>query len=493
MRLVKEITPLLRRFSKDEKGNITLMMAISTVVILSAIGAAVDYSVVANADSRAQSIADASALTAAIHVKNHGNKPKNKTEGLIGKYTAKDLGYNVSGWVDGGAEGVNVDVSYNDADLEATVVVKGKTLPTFSQIMGHKTLKFGATATVKYSQVELKNPASIALVLDSSGSMAWDDKVDPDQSNDEFESTSRTPNAVSRNESLITAASSFMERLKPLEIGANGKRVVRTGLYAYNSQYQAGLSKPMKWGTLSTGRNSKLANLPANGGTNSSSAMEEVLKDIGKENQRHKNESGDGNPFKYVVLMTDGANNETHYGPAGCHTSNRPRHKHWQYKYRYSYYGYTYTEEVHSRFEPTYDPGYYRVEDWKEVQVGPGYDQDTTCEYTSVYDSATVGYCQSLASQGVKVFTIGYGLEPGYYHMRDSYPLDYSVNYDYTIYERYHVEIKKPVTDRAYAMLKSCADDSGGKFYAAKNAGELEKAFDNIGSDIVNEVIRLSN
>lgn len=490
---IREMKSLFQRYHRDEKGNMALTMSLSAIVILSAVGAAVDYSVVANADSRAQSIADASALAAAIHVKNNGNKPKNKNEGLIGTYTAKELGYDVSGWVDNGADGVDVEVIYDDDALEATVVVEGKTKPTFSQVMGHKNLNFKASATVKYSQVELKNPASIALVLDSSGSMAWDDRVDPNQSNDEYESSSRTPNAVSRNESLIAAASSFMERLKPLEVGANGKRVVRTGLYAYNSSYQAGLSKPMKWGALSTDRTSKLAKLPASGGTNSSAAMVEVLKDIHKEDQRHKNESGDGDPFKYVVLMTDGANNETHYGAGGCTTTDRPRHKHWRYTYQWYQGWYSYYEYSHSRFKPRHNPGRYEVEDWKEIEVGPGFDQDTTCEYTSAYDSATVASCQALAAEGVKVFTIGYGLEPGYYHMRDSSPRDYDVNYDYTIYERYHVEIKKPVTDRAYAMLQSCAEDSGGKFYKAKDAGELEKAFNNIGSDIINEVIRLSN
>lgn len=489
----KKMETLLRRFRRDEKGNMALTMALSAIVILSATGAAVDYSVVANADSRAQSIADASALAAAIHVKNNGHKPSNKKEGLIGSYTAKDLGYDVSGWVEKGAEGVDVDIAYDDTALEARVVVEGRTRPTFAQVMGYKNLPFKASATVKYSQVELKNPASIALVLDSSGSMAWDDRVDPVQSNDEYESSSRTPNAVSRNESLITAASNFMNRLEPLEIGANGKRVVRTGLYAYNTSYKSNLSSPLDWGTLSTGQNSKLAKLPASGGTNSSSAMAEVVSDMVGENQRHKNESGDGNPFKYVVLMTDGANNVTHYGSGGCQTFDRPRHKHWQYKYKDSYYGHTYTKQVHSRFEPRSNPGYYQVEDWKEVEVGPGYDQDTTCDYTSSYDAATVGYCQGLAAQGVKVFTIGYGLEPGYYHTRQSYPRDYDEQYDYTIYERYHVEIKKPITDRAYAMLQSCAEDSGGKFYKAKDSTELEKAFDNIGSDIVNEVIRLSN
>lgn len=489
----KEMKSLFRRYGKDEKGNMALTMSLSTVVILSAMGAAVDYSVVANADSRAQSIADSSALAAAIHVKNHGSKPKNKSEGLVGSYTAKELGYDVSGWVRNGAEGVEVDIVYDDEALEARVVVEGKTKPTFSQIMGHENLKFKASATVKYSQVELKNPASIALVLDSSGSMAWDDRVDPVQSNDEFESSSRTPNAISRNESLKLAASSFMDRLEPLERGSNGKRVVRTGLYAYNSRYQAGLSKPMKWGALSTGKNSKLNRLPASGGTNSSSAMVEVVKDFVKEDQRHKNESGDGNPFKYVVLMTDGANNETHYGAGGCQTFDRPRHKHWRYTYQWFEGWYSYYEYSHSRFKPRHQPGRYQVEDWKEIEVGPGFDQDRTCEYTSAYDTATVAACQALATQGVKVFTIGYGLEPGYYHMRSSSPRDYEVRYDYTIYERYHVEIKKPITDRAYNMLQSCAEESGGKFYRAKDAAELEKAFDNIGSDIINEVIRLSN
>ena len=64
----KEMKSLFQRYRKDEKGNMALTMSLSTVVILSAMGAAVDYSVVANADSRAQSIADASALTTAFMV-----------------------------------------------------------------------------------------------------------------------------------------------------------------------------------------------------------------------------------------------------------------------------------------------------------------------------------------------------------------------------------------------------------------------------------------
>jgi len=106
-----------------------------------------------------------SGIYAATYVRSHGTAPKNKDEGLIGQYTAKELGYNYSGLGQGDAEDVTVTISYDDLNNEATATVEGQTVPFFSQILGKDNLSFSAKSVVKYQNVSFKDPASIVLIL----------------------------------------------------------------------------------------------------------------------------------------------------------------------------------------------------------------------------------------------------------------------------------------------------------------------------------------
>ena len=87
------------------------------------------------------------------------------------------MGYEFKGWVEGGAQNVEVNVVYDDNAKEARVTVSGKTVPTFIQLLGQQNLAFSSEAVVSYLDIDDKHPASITLVLDNSGSMAWDDKI----------------------------------------------------------------------------------------------------------------------------------------------------------------------------------------------------------------------------------------------------------------------------------------------------------------------------
>ncbi len=479
---IKKFKSVSNRFKRNEDGQMALMMAVSAVAVISVMGAAIDFSVVSNADSKAQTIADSSALTAAIHVKNNGAPPTSKSEGLLGSYTAGELGYNISDWVRNGASGVNVDVRYDNVLKEVNVIVTGETKPAFAQVMGHQTLPFKAKSIVKYSDVELKDPASIALVLDGSGSMAWDDVVDNDPTNDETESVSTVPGAKSRNESLKSAAKLFMDKLEVIENSNTNQRILRTGMYVYHSSYDSSGSQKLSWGALDTGRNSKLNKLRKSGGTNSYAALKKAREDMTNENNVHLNEHGNGSPLKYVILMTDGVNSET---SKSCIDKPLGTHDHWE--------GWVWNNSKkesqkrvsESRFAPKYGWG------WQKKTVTND-DTIKECTSQSSRDASTIAECQTLANQGTKIFTIGYGLEPGHYHMRSTRWNDQTIENAGSVKEGYHVHLPQRLTDRAYSMLQTCAEISGGEFVAAKDAAELTAAFETIGTSIVNEVIRVA-
>ena len=174
----KSGTSLLRIFREDEGGNIALTFAVSAVAIMGCMGAAMDFSTLSNAEARSQAIADQTALSAAIFMKDNDRKPEEGDNGYTeGYHSAADLGYDFKGWVKGGADSVGVNVVYDDDAKEARVTVTGNTIPTFMQIFGKQAMNFKAESVVSYLQIDEKHPASIALVLDNSGSMGWDDKI----------------------------------------------------------------------------------------------------------------------------------------------------------------------------------------------------------------------------------------------------------------------------------------------------------------------------
>jgi len=112
---IRKRNGLLSRFRENEDGNVTIMFGISVVAVVGLMGAAMDYSTMSSAKARSQSIADQTALSAAIFVKNNDRAPKADEEGVVeGQHSASSLGYDFKGWVDGGAENVSVNVVYDD-------------------------------------------------------------------------------------------------------------------------------------------------------------------------------------------------------------------------------------------------------------------------------------------------------------------------------------------------------------------------------------------
>lgn len=476
----EKLRDLLRHFRKNEDGNIALTFAISSVAVMGCMGAAMDFSTLSNAESRSQAIADQIALNAAIFVKTYGRQPRpavgteggstggagsnpSSDEGYLDKsfktYSADELGYEFKGWVDGGAENVDVSITYDDANGEARVLVKGKTKPTFLQVLGHQNLNFEAEATAKYSEYDFYDPASVLMVLDNSGSMAFDDKPKYfDLTTGDWEDQ---PNTEPRIDALIRHSTNFYTALEKVagDQTATNKKILRTGMLSYNTGTLSARSVAMNWSVRSS--LNSLNNMVASGGTNSAPSLSTARSWMSGENKKHQNMHGQ-DPLKFVIFMSDGLNTSggstwikedgtgQWYGLRCTKTNKRG----WCRQYGY--------DTVESDTKPGFGYG------WEEGKWG------STADISSIAD------CNAMKEDEVTIYTIGFALSEGRY--------DTNGYFGYETDEQIDTETR----DKAYSFLSQCAS-SPETFLTAENASELEEAFERIGSDIQTEIIRLSN
>ncbi|WP_409433421.1 pilus assembly protein TadG-related protein [Litorimonas sp. RW-G-Af-16] len=452
MSIFNKTTALHRRFIDDEKGNMGLTFALTATVMIGLMGAAMDYSTLSNAHKRSQNIADSIALNAAIFVKNHGRAPENNEEGYMDgqKYSAADLGYDFKGWVAGGADNVDVKVIYDDNKKEAIVKVSGKTVPTFMQVMGKERLDFSTESVVSYMQVDEKFPASIALVLDTSGSMQWDDKF--------AETDGSSPDdAAPRIDGLKTSVKNFNRDLKRRLGQQNNQihRTIRMGMLPYSSEIITSGQVNMKWGFIG---NNKVNALTPSGSTNSNPPMAMAKTWLDGEEAKHRREATRNNedykePLKFVIFMTDGQNTVGDFEFIPDQESNR------FYAYK-SLFGKS-TRWWYSGSSP-YDGDF--QEGWLR--------RDT--------DRLTIDTCNDMNEEGIEVFTIGYALQVGLYNANNEY-------------DEYDTE---PVTHEmnaaAHALLAACATEAE-NFIEANDGEELVAAFDRIQNAIVEELIRIKS
>ncbi len=467
---------LLRRFRDKEDGNVAMMFAASAVVVVGCMGAAMDYSTLSNAQSRSQAVADQVALSAAIYVKNHGQAPiptvgsgvegnqtPSSTTGYLDKayktYTAEELGFEYKGWVKGGAENVSIEFEYDDVNREVRTKVSGNTVPTFMQVLGKHDMGFTAESTAKYQEVEFLDPASVLMVLDNSGSMAFDDKpLYWDLSEEEWE---EQIDVQPRIEALRSHASSFMDTLYSLvgDQTDDEDKVLRTGMMAYNTDTISSRTVSMRWNTNSVSTSLSLMN--ADGGTNSAPPIGTARSWMSSEDQIHKNMHGK-DPLKFVVFMTDGVNTSggtTWVAEEG--TGQWYGIRCTKYSRRGSCRGYSW-DTVESEEEP--DEGFY----WEEGKWEPN------ANISSVAD------CTAMKNDGVKIYTIGFALSEGWYDTNGYFGYETNTYIDAT------------VRNQAYSFLADCASEPE-TFLTAENASELEEAFERIGAEIETEIIRLSN
>ena len=440
---------LLRRFKKNDDGNMTITFAFSAVAVIGAMGAAMDYSVLSNAKAHSQDIADQAALAAAIFVKENDRPPTSLAEGFTeGTHTAQSLGYKFKGWVEGGSNNVDVNVVYDDNAKEARVSVRGETTPIFIQILGKPSLKFSAETVVSYLDIDEKHPASIALVLDNSGSMGWDDK---------FSNPNGTspPNAHPRIDGLEFSVKKFNADLSS-RLGtedSSGLRTIRMGMLPYSSNIVSDSKVEMSFGYID---DQDVEDMEPEGNTNSNPPMTEAKVWMDGENSQHRQEAERVSeeyrePLKFIIFMSDGQNTLGAYE----FEPNDTAPVYWRQKNNGTWTGIWATSYNN---QSGYTRGHLRRET----------------------DRLTIETCDELKSQGTEIFTIGYALEVGYYNSNNPwYPNATS-----------YVNLWNQTN--AYNLLQSCASEAE-NFVRASDNEELEAAFDTIQNAIVKELIRIKS
>jgi Flp pilus assembly protein TadG len=164
--IVNRLKMPVARFVRGERGNVAMMFAIMLPVLLTAGGAAIDYSRAANARAAMQAAADATALMIS-------REAAGMTESDI---TTKAQAYfnALYNHPEVGIENFTAAYTANSGNGASIVVTAGGTMQTdFMKIAGQPTMELNVASTTKWGNRRYR----VALALDNTGSMAWDDKI----------------------------------------------------------------------------------------------------------------------------------------------------------------------------------------------------------------------------------------------------------------------------------------------------------------------------
>ncbi|MDI7860489.1 VWA domain-containing protein [Rhizobiaceae bacterium n13] len=342
----------LRRLLRDEAGNFAIMTALALPVVLAAGGVAMDLANLAQKKALLQDAADSAALAAASALTTKGatheqakevakdflagqitgtleaNETEadraareqkfregasvNVTETPFGK-TGKKYDVQVS---------VKLDVPYNSLTQLLLTTFGGESADSSTgdasaRSAGVSTAAAGqvGVASGAESSTETKNPISMYLVLDRSGSMSFvTEKLNPDKNKCDNYNSAKWPDPYSTSpcytrkiEALQTAAKSLFTMLDEKN---EENSLIRVGAVSYTDSTQT--AKAVNWGT--TDARSYVANLPykPTGGTNATGAMKAAnkaltVKEDGSDTETKAHKAKDNAKFsRYIVLMTDG-------------------------------------------------------------------------------------------------------------------------------------------------------------------------------------------
>lgn len=446
----KRSKSLLKNFRKNNDGNMALTFALSMTLVVTAVGAATDFSALSSAHSKSQSVADSLALAAAIYIKDHDRPPPTDAEGLRDgvTYTAEQLGIRYTNAIEGGPSNVSIRVDYDDDTKEAVTTITGATAPNFTQIFGKDRLPFRAKSVVSYLEAEDSFPASISLVLDNSGSMAWDDKI-------ALSNGSSPLDAAPRINGLQISVNTFTRELeRRLSSTTREQRTIRMGMLPYSSDIVNNARVLMQFGYLTA---AQIAQMTPSGQTNSNPPMRAALEELANENEIHRQEANRTGetyiePLKFVIFMSDGQNTV-------------------------------------GSFEFTADenaPFYWRFDSSRNLWRGQfasrfnGDSRYTRGNLTRNSDRLTIESCRVLQEQGTEIFTIGYALDLGFYNTNNRFN------------SREVREVSLLNQSNAFNLLATCATKEE-NFVRADNNEELEAAFDTIQNAIVEELIRIKS
>ncbi len=156
----------LRKFRVAQGGNVAITFAIATIPVAGAVGAAVDYSHANSVKAALQSALDSTALMLS----------KNAATTTSAALNTEALSYFTALFTRPEATNINISATYSATGGSNVVVTGSASVPTtFMGMMGSQfqNITVNGSATAKWGSSRLR----VALVLDTTGSMADDGKI----------------------------------------------------------------------------------------------------------------------------------------------------------------------------------------------------------------------------------------------------------------------------------------------------------------------------
>ncbi|MBB4575470.1 pilus assembly protein [Rhizobium lentis] len=330
------LRPCLRRMFSDRGGNFGIMTAVLAPVLLGAAGMAVHVGDMLLSKQQLQEAADSAALATATALAN-GTIQSSQAEAFARNFVVGQMANYLQSGVDiKSATGVSVqtNTSGNSTSYQVTVSPSyDLTVNPLMQAVGFKTQHLSTSGTTVGGHSQTQGSISMFLALDKSGSMGentatvneddptetftYDCNLHYNSKNNKWvydKCTGSRTNYYTKIEALKIAASNLFSQLNSADPNA---QYVRTGAVSYDIvQYTP---SNLAWGI--TGVTSYVNALQANGGTNSSGAMNTAYTSLiaknaagnDAEDSAHKLKTGQI-PKKYIVFMTDGDNNNDSSG-----------------------------------------------------------------------------------------------------------------------------------------------------------------------------------
>lgn len=158
------------RFIGERQGNVAVIFALSAIPILTFVGAAIDYTRATNARTSMQAALDSTALMLS----------KDLSAGTINssQISSKATAYFNALYNNKDAKDVSITAHYTAPSGSTPAIIKldgaGNIVTDFMRVAGYNNMNFGTSSTTNWGNVRMR----VALVLDVTGSMADDGKMD---------------------------------------------------------------------------------------------------------------------------------------------------------------------------------------------------------------------------------------------------------------------------------------------------------------------------
>ncbi len=261
-------------------------------------GGAIEISRMVSLKTQLQDMADSAALIGAYSARNEFSQREERVR--------ENIFFNQKGLTDQSIS-ANSIITFNDEAEEVTVQIPTQMNMFFGGVLGQDIQNINVESTASY-KTEKVDPVTIAFALDVSGSMGW--------------------NAGSGAPKIDVLKQSTKILFDEIEAGTPNPALlpesIRTGMSAYNTDIVDVQAMNWGWAHLEGAVNS----LFANGGTNSTPALESAYKQIRDDRQFRKTHDPsfiESSHREYVVFMTDGDNNQVLWDEESAQICNTMR------------------------------------------------------------------------------------------------------------------------------------------------------------------------